>query len=136
MEATKTIKPGKKYIQTQYIFAGILLVMGILGLIKGVFVMTLGIGILILVLALVQKEKGIIMIFEQNLEIKLTLLAATKFIKSSDLKRIEKVSPKKIIVYYQEGERERKFYLPVQMIESNDAEYLVEWIEAKLKAAA
>ena len=71
-----------------------------------------------------------------NLEIKLTLLAATKFIKSSDLKRIEKVSPKKIIVYYQEGERERKFYLPVQMIESNDAEYLVEWSEAKLKAAA
>lgn len=135
MNPVKTIKPSKKYIKKQFTYGTIVLTLGIIGLAIGTLYMLLGIGILVLVVTSFQKDRDVIKIFEDNIEVKFAPVSSIRFIKFSDMQRVEKISASKTILIYQDGEKEKKLRIPVAMIDSADLEYLIELMDSKINSA-
>jgi len=135
MTVKKTIKPSDKFIRQQFIISTVFFGVGIVGLFIGAAHL-IGFGILFMVLAFMHKDRDIIKIYDQNIEIKIAPLAATKFIKFSDLTKTERISEKKIFVHYMNGNDPKKLRMPVQMIDAKELSEFLEMLDSKINSAA
>ncbi len=133
MSTVKEIKPAKKFIKQQitsgFVFTGI----GVVGLFIGVGHL-LGLGILVLVIAFSHKDRTIVKLFEDNMELKFGPLISTKYIKYSDVENVEKISERKILVHYKNNGKVKKMRLPVGMFEQDDLSELLNILENKTAA--
>ena len=135
MTVNFTIRPSETYIKKQ-------MTLGIITTLIGVFAFfigaghIMGLGILFLVIASIQKKRDIIKIGEDNLEIKFAPLGATKFIMYSDLVNIERISEKKVIMHYKSADKTKKMRIPVQMIEPSELHVFLTLLETKINKAA
>ncbi len=135
MEPVKTIKLSKKHVNKQMIMGVVLTILGVVGLVIGA-AHILGLGIFFLVIAIVQKERNIFKIFENNLEMKMGPIAPTKYIRFTDFTRVENIEDKKITVYYKDAGKERKIRLHSSVFESDDIKYLLDLVDKNLQSAA
>ncbi len=130
MEVIKSFKPCKKYINQQIATGTIMLVAGILALLVGK-VYFIGLAILILVMALIQKDRDMVKMFAENMEIKFSPLASTKFLKYADISNIETVSEKKIFLHYSVEANTKKLRVPVHLFEKEDLTTFLDFIKER-----
>ncbi|MBL6446677.1 hypothetical protein JMN32_10165 [Fulvivirga sp. 29W222] len=128
----KSIKTSKKFTQKQTNLGYFFLVASIILVFAGRVEMV-AVAILHLVVAYNQKDKDLIKIEKDHLEIKLSLLSSTRFIKFSDITKVEEVNPKKVFLHYNEGPKSKKLRIPVHMIEPIELEDFLTFINNKLK---
>jgi hypothetical protein len=127
----KLIKPSDKFVNRQYISGGIITFIGFLGIAIGAWHI-IGLGIFFLIIASIQSKMDIIKIHENHFEIKLASLASTKYIKFSDLRKVERVSEKKIFVHYKQATDLKKFRVPVPMFEPKELSDFLAFLDDKL----
>lgn len=130
MEARKVFKPAKKFVNQQFLTSAIMLIGGVIALANGVPHL-IGMGILVLIIAFYNKNRQIIKLFDNNMELKLSPLGSTTYIKYADIEKTEKENDKKIFIYYKEGDKTEKFRLPVHLIEKDDLTEFLKVVESK-----
>ena len=135
MEAIKTVKPSKKFINKQYVSGVLMTCVGFVGLAIGAPHL-IGLGILFLVVTSIQSNKEIIKVYEHHFETKFAPLASANYIKFSDLKKVERVSDKKILVHYMQGDKSKKFRVPVQMVDEEEVSQFLNMLESKIVKVA
>ena len=129
----KSIKPGKKYSNSQLALAILMLVLGVLGVFLGTFYVFLGSGTVVLFVVLSQKNKEIIKIFEDHLEVSFAPLAPVRYIKFSNITQIQVKSPKRIFIHYTDRGTSKKLRLLTHMMEKTDLDNLLELINKKIE---
>ncbi len=130
METIKVFKPCEKYVKQQFVIGSIMLVAGVIALMIG-YVYLLGLAILTLVLASIQKNRDMVKLFEKNMEVKFAPLGATKFLKYTDIKEIETVSEKKIILHYNDEVKEKRLRVPIQLFDKDDLTDFLDMIKER-----
>ncbi|WP_152541884.1 hypothetical protein [Saccharicrinis fermentans] len=135
MEAINTVKPSKKFINKQYINGVLMTCVGLVGIAIGAPHL-IGLGIFFLVMTSIQSNKEIIKVYEHHLETKFSALASANYIKFSDLKQVERVSDKKIFVHYMQGDKPKKFRVPVHMIDEKEVSHFLNILDSKIVAVA
>ncbi|MTI27231.1 hypothetical protein [Fulvivirga kasyanovii] len=128
----KSIKTSKAFTKKQTTLGYILLVAAALLIFTG-RIELLALAALFLGMTYYQKDKDIIKIENDHLEIKIGALASTRFIKFKDITSIEAASPKKVILHYKEDSKPKKLRIPVHMIEQTELDEFIIFINNKLK---
>jgi hypothetical protein len=127
----RLIKPSDKFINKQYTYGIIITCIGLVGIAIGAW-HVIGFGILFIVMASIQSNKDIIKIYEDHLEIKFAPLASTKYIKFSNLRKVERVSEKKIFVHHRQATDLKNFRVPVHMFAPNDLADFLAFLDDKV----
>lgn len=128
----KSIKTSEAFTKKQTTLGYILLVAAVLLIFTG-RVELLALAALFLGMTYYQKDKDIIKIENDHLEIKIGALASTRFIRFNDITSVESASPKKIILHYKEDSKPKKIRIPVHMIEQAELDEFITFINNKLK---
>jgi hypothetical protein len=127
----KFIKASDKFINKQYIYGIIITCIGLVGIFIGAWYV-IGYGIFYLIIASIQRKMDIVKIHENHFEIKFAPLASAKYIKFSDLRKVDRIYEKKIVVHYNEAADLKKFRVPVHMFAPNDLADFLAFLDDKL----
>lgn len=133
MEARKIFKPAKKFVNQQFLISAIMLIGGFIALANGVPHL-IAMGILVLIMAYYHKNRQMIKLFDNNMELKFSPLGPTTYVKYTDIEKTERESDKRIFIYYTEGGKTKKIRVPVHLLEQNDLTEFLKVVEAKKNA--
>lgn len=133
----KLIKPGKKQINQQLIVGIALCFVGIAGLfVAGNIPSLSGLGLLFIALSLMSKNKDVIKVYNDYMEMKLALLAPQHFVKFSEITSVDLSKPKALFFCYKKDGKEKKIRLNKQFFNEDDYNYLARLLADKIKNAA
>jgi len=133
----KLIKPGKKQINQQLIIGIVLCFVGIAGLfVSGNIPLLSGLGLLLIVLSLTFKNKDVIKVYDDYMEMKLALLAPQHFVKFSEITSVDLSKPKALFFSYKKDGKEKKIRLNKQFFNEDGYNYLARLLADKIKKVA
>nr|WP_319400865.1 hypothetical protein [uncultured Carboxylicivirga sp.] len=136
-DTIKLIKPGKKQINQQLIIGIVLCFVGFAGLfVAGNIPSISGLGLLFIVMSLTSKNKDVIKVYDDYMEMKLALLAPQHFVKFSDITSVDLSKPKALFFFYKRDGKEKKIRLNKQFFNEDDFNYLTELLADKIKKVA
>ncbi len=135
MTVNSSIKPSESYINKQITIGVIFTLIGGLALFVGVPHL-FGLGILFLIIPVIQKNRDMIKICENNLELKFAPIGPTKFIRYADLVQVERISEKKIVLHYNQQDKPKKLRLPVHLFKAEDLTGFLAFLDTKTSTVA
>lgn len=135
--ALRSIKTSEKRVSQQTISGVIFFAAGIIGTLMGAPVGAVGaLGLLNIIIGQMQKDKPIVSVYDDYIETKLALFLSLKFIRFSQITRIDHSRKKVLQVFYQDGEKEKKLVAGQALFSDEDYQYLTELLESKASMAA
>ena len=128
----ETIRPGKRYIKKQLIIGYFFIIFGVVSLLFTGRPYLSAIGIIFLVTGYSQKNKNIIKIYEDHMEVKLSFLSSLQYIKFENINKVEDVNAKKIIIHHTINSRSKRFVIHLSIIEKSDFEKFIQILRERL----